>query len=98
MRKEVKLAFVIPIVFVLGFIISNIATRYGGLSVNQYWIYKWGNLMGVLIFYGTIVWSVYQVVILSRTSTMQLINRIFCASFTAIPLLYFLFMIMTGKD
>jgi hypothetical protein len=90
MKTEIKIAFLIPIILIASILLMS----------TSLWNYKsgseFGSLLGFILFFATIVWSVIHVVIIMVKP--QLNYKLIWLILTAIPIFYLFFMIISGRD
>jgi hypothetical protein len=75
-------------ILIIGICLSAMLLKYLVEPYRGTWIYQYGNLTFLLVFYGGILWSIINTILLISKHKSDLKNNLIWIFLSAIPFLY----------
>ncbi|GAB1308550.1 hypothetical protein KH5_12330 [Urechidicola sp. KH5] len=75
-------------ILIIGICLSSMSLKYMVQPYRGTWIYQYGNMISLLVFYGGIFWSLINTILLISKHKSDLKNNLIWIFLSAIPFLY----------
>ncbi len=75
-------------ILIIGICLSAMALKYLVQPYRGTWIYQYGSMISLLVFYGGILWSLINTILLISKHKTELKNNLIWICLSAIPFLY----------
>jgi len=75
-------------ILIIGICLSAILLKYLVQPYRGTWIYQYGSMISLLVFYGGILWSLINTILLISKHKSELKNNLIWIFLSAVPFLY----------
>ncbi len=88
LKRIQKIAFIIPLIFISGYFVSNFAESFRG-NENLHWIYTNGKDLAMIMWYGSVAWSIINSILILRNLKIKTQQKVLWFVFSMVTFIYF---------